>query len=295
MLTFEKIISERDKQKRDLLIKEKLDELNETYSGVEIDTNSIMTGFISKTSKVKFSDFHFDMNMGLGSIYGMKEDNYFYEFFDFLINHNLTTKQDAITFISSFLKQYFNELGKKDNDRELLFDDIWHQLGAMYEDKERFNKCKEAWLDIGIFKNKSAAECTEHACITQNLLTFCDINCCYISGHIKSNISDDAHAFNIFKMGEDFYLLDSTNPYCLFDKNNNYIGCKSYFYKIPSDKIKDLIENKGKIKLPKFNLMKKPDGTIIKVDKDINIYTTSSRYLNVEEVNGFFNTSKKSL
>ena len=53
MIAFEEIIQEKDKQKRDLLIKEKLSELNDTSDSVEIKTNSIMTGFISKKSKIK--------------------------------------------------------------------------------------------------------------------------------------------------------------------------------------------------------------------------------------------------
>lgn len=292
MITFEEIICEKEKEKRDFLIKEKVFELNESSNPVDIDTNSIMTGFINNKSKVKFSDSHFDLNIGLGSIYGMKTDDYFYEFFDFMVDHNLTTKQDVIKYISSFLKQYFNEQGIKDNDRELLFDDICNQLDAMYEeDKGRFDRCKESWLDIGIFKGRSAAECTEHASITQNLLTFCDIDCCYISGHMKSQKSDEDHAYNIFKMGEDYYLLDSTNPCCLFDSNDNYVGCTSYFFKIQSDEIKDFMKNKGEIKSLKCNFMMKPDGTIFKVDKNTNIYTTSSKFINKEEVNNFLNKS----
>ena len=295
MIAFEEIIQEKDKQKRDLLIKEKLSELNDTCNSVEINTNSIMAGFISKKSKMQFSDCHFDMNIGLGSIYGMKEDNYFYEFFDFLADHNLTTKQNVIEFISPFLKMYFDEQGKKDNDRGILFDDIWRQLDAMYEDKERFNRCKDSWLDIGIFKDRSAAECTEHACVTQNLLTFCDIDSCYISGHMKSNKSDEDHAFNIFKMDENFYLLDSTNPNCLFDSSDNYVGCKSFFYRIQNDKVIDFMKNNSEIKLPKCNFMKKSDGTIMKVDNDNYIYTTSSKFLNEEDINIFLNDSKKIL
>lgn len=292
MITFEEIISEKDKSKRDILVREKLLELNESCPDVKIVTNSNMTGFISNNSKVQFSDWHFDLNIGLVSIYGMKEDNYFYEFFDFLIEHNITTKQDAIYYLSSFLKLYFDEQGKKTIDREAMFDDIWRQLDAMHDDTEKFNRCRDGWLDIGIFKNRSAAECTEHACITQNLLTFCDIESCYISGHMKSNKSDEDHAFNIFKFDDEYYLLDSTNPYCMFDANDNYVGCRSYFFKVEKEKINDFIKNKGEIEFPKFNYMKTPNGTITKVDNDVYKYTTSSRFLNNEEINNFLNTSK---
>ena len=190
MITFEDIICEKDKLKRDLLIKQKLNQLNDSYDEIKIGTNSIVTGFISNKSKVQFSEWHFDLNIGLGSIYGMKAEDYFYEFFDFLSEHNLTTKQNVVSAISSFLKLYFDEQGKKNNDREVLFDDIWYQLYRMYDDKERFNRNRDSWLDIGIFKNRSAAECTEHSCITQNLLTFCDIDSCYISGHMKSKTTN---------------------------------------------------------------------------------------------------------
>lgn len=295
MIAFEDIIGEKDKSKRDLLIKQKLIELNDLYSELEIDTNSIVTGFISNKSKVQFSTFHYDAGIGLVSIYGMKQEDYFYEFFDFLSSHSLTNKQDVVKVVSSFLKLYFDEQGKKNNDREALFDDIFRQLDAMYDDKDRFNRNRDSWLDIGIFKNRSAAECTEHACITQNLLTFCDIDSCYITGHMKSKTTNEDHAYNIFKLDGSFYLLDSTNPYCLFDSNDNYIGCTSYFHKIQNEKISDFIQNKGEIELPKCNFMKKVDGTTIKVDNDIQIYTTSSKFLNVEEVKKFFSINNKKL
>ena len=293
MITFEDIINEKDKQKRDLLIKEKLNQLNKMYDKVNIDTRTNMTGFISNESKISFSDYHYDMNIGLGSIYGMKTEDYFYDFFDFLNDHNLTTKQEVIKYISPFLKNYFNEQGSKINDREELFEDIWNQLDKMYDDKERFNKNKNAWLDIGIFKNRSAAECTEHACITQNLLTFCDIDSCYVSGHIKSNTYDEDHAFNIFKLNGEYYLLDSTNPYCLYDGNDNYVGCSSYFAKISNEAVKEFIQNQGKIILPKCNYMKTNQGKTIIVDKDINNYTTSSKFLNIDNINDFFDINKK--
>lgn len=295
MITFEDIIGEKEKSKRDALIKEKLFELNAACADIEIDTNSIMTGFISSNSKIQFSDFHFDLTMGLGSFYGMKEQNYFYEFFDFLTTHNITTKQDVIRYISSFLKLYFDEQGKKMIDREIMFDDIWKKLDAMYNDSERFKRCRDLWLDIGIFKNRSAAECTEHACITQNLLTFCDIDSCYISGHIKSKKFDEDHAYNIFKFNGEYYLLDSTNPYCLFDSNDNYVGCNSYFFKIEKEKINNFIQNHGEIKFSKFNYMKTPNGKAIKVDNDTYTYTTSSRFINDEEMNIFLDINQKNV
>ena len=296
MITFEEIICKKDKEERDSLIKEKLLELNNSSNPVVINTNSIMTGFINNNSKVKFSDFHYDLNIGLGSIYGMKTDDYFYEFFDFLSEHNFITKKDVVKYVASFLKNYFDERGKKDNDREYLFDNIWRQLDAMYEqDKERFEKCRESWLDIGIFKGRSVAECSEHACITQNLLTFCDIDCCFIAGHMKSHYSDEDHAYNVFKMNEDYYLLDSTNPFVLFDSNDNYAGCQSYIYRIESDKVVDFMKNKHEIKLPKCNLMRSSSGTLIEVDKDNIIYNTTSKILNADDVNSFLNVNKKTL
>ena len=295
MISFEEIVCEKDKEKRDLLIKEKLFELNETSPKVTIDTNSIMTGFISKESTVMFSAFHYDLNMGLGSLYGMREDDYFYEFFDFLNAHNITTKEQAIMFISSFLKLYFDEQGKKEVDRELLFDDICNQLDNMSDDVERFNRCKESWLDIGIFKNRSAAECTEHSCVAQNLLTFCDVDCCYVSGHMKTNTSNEDHAYNIIKLNDKYYLLDSTNPYNLYDSNDNYAGCKSYFFEVSKEQLENLFKNKGEIVFPKCNFMKTPNGTTIKVDQSTNVYTTSCKFLDKDSMNEFLESDNKKL
>lgn len=295
MIKFEEIIQEKNKGKRDLLIKIKLSEYNSTSDSLTIDTSTIMTGFISNQSTVIFSNWHYDLNMGLGNLYGMKSDDYFYEFFDFLVEHNLTSKQDAVNQLSSFLKKYFDESGVKKNDREKLFDDICYQLDQMSSDKESFEKCKDSWLDIGIFKDRSAAECTEHTAISQNLLCFCDIDSCYVSGHMRSPNSDEDHAFNIFQMNGEYYLLDTTNPICLYDSNDNYVGCKSYVYQIPYEKIREFISEKGIIKLPKCNYMNTSDGKTVMVDKSYNEYTTTSKPLNREQFNIFFNFIDKTL
>ena len=295
MITFEQIITEKDKTKRDLLIKEKLDELNNTTEGIYIDTNSIMTGFISNKSSVKFSDYHFDMNIGLGSIYEMKADDYFYEFIDFLVERNYELKKDAIRYVSSFLQRYFDERGKKDYSREVIFDDIWNKLAKMYdEDIEKFNRCKPNWLDIGVFKGLSAAECTEYAALTQNLLTFCDIDCCYVSGHMKNKESNEDHAFNTYKLDEEYYLIDPANPICLFDEQGNYAGCTAYTFKVDATKLSNFMLNKEPIEYIRLNYMKTKEDTK-PVDKQICTYTTQSRLINEDEINKFLATSNRKL
>lgn len=289
MITFEVIISEKDKEKRDLLIKNKLDELNSTTKPIKIDTNSIVTGFISNESHVYFSELHYDLNMGLGSIYGMKSDDYFFEFFDFLIQNNFSSKRDVITYLSPFLKKYFDEPGIIKNNRELLFDDIWSQLDNMSADKERFEKCKESWLDIGIFKGRSAAECTEHTVISQNLLTFCDIDSCYIAGNMQSVNSNGGHAFNIIKYNNEFYLADTANPVCLFSSNDEYSGCKTYVHIIDYEQFYNFIYNKTPINLPKCNCMRNRDGKLLMMDVQDNEYTTSSKIVNKDQFNAFLN------
>lgn len=224
----------------------------------------------------------------------MKSRDYFYEFFDFLDKYNLTRKEDVINYVSSFLKEYFDEKGYKNIDREDLFDDICNQLDNM-DDEEKFIRCRNAWLDIGIFKGRSAAECTEHSAICQNLLSICDIESCYVSGHLNTNCIDEDHAFNIFKMDDKYYLLDSSNPIVLFDETDKYSGCKSFFREVSYDEVIDFLKNGGNLRLPKFNYMKKPDGNIIMVDKEIYTYTTSSNLLNKESCNSFFNIANRTL
>ena len=294
MITFEEIINEKDKEVRNVLIAKKIQELNESNIPLEINTNSIVNGFISNESVVYFSDWHLDLNKGLGSLYGMKATDYFYEFFDFLSAKNLTSKIDVINYVSSFLKKYFDEEGTKKNYREVLFDDICNQLDHM-EDKDKFLKCRNNWMDIGIFKGKSAAECTEHTIIAQNLLSICDIESCYISGNMKTSSTNEAHAFTIFKMDDEYYLLDSTNPVCLFDEKDNYVGCKSFVAKLSYEKVIEFINSNGEINLNKCNYMRTSDGKIIMVDKSRNVYTTTSKLINEEECNDFFNFSSRSI
>ena len=71
MNIIEKIIKER------ILLLE-----SESLQNQVLDVNSIYHGFISSSSEIEFSTCGIDANLGLMDKYGMKQQDYIYEFFN---------------------------------------------------------------------------------------------------------------------------------------------------------------------------------------------------------------------
>jgi len=295
MITFEEIVNEKDKAKRDLLIKTKLEELNSTTESVNIGTSSLVRGFISDKSTVRFDDFDFDLEYDLKSVYGMKATDYFYEFFDLLVANNSINKISAINNISFFLKRYFNEPGEKKNDRDAMFGSFSNKLLEIADNEDEFHKQKNALFDIGVFKNMSSAECTEHACIAQNLLSFCDVDSCYVTGVALIPGNKEIHAFNVIQVDGNYYVFDGTNPFYLYDENEKYISCRSYVFKIPQDKIVDFMNGKERLKIPKCNYQRKADGETIMVDMEHWGFVIDSKPLDKDAFDSFLGAEVKVL
>ena len=64
---------------------------------------------------------------------------------------------------------------------------------------------------------------------------------------------------------------------------------------MPYEKVIEFINSNGEINLNKCNYMRTSDGKTIMVDKSRNVYTTTSKLINEEECNDFFNFSSRSI
>jgi len=122
MITFDQILKEQDVEKRNNMIQERLFVLDsDSEQNKLIDIDAIHQGFISPSDSLQFSsDF---IMSGLDepelSIYTMKEQNYFYEYMDYLNQNKITDINTAIQAISPFLKMYFvfQKKGNNKNNR----------------------------------------------------------------------------------------------------------------------------------------------------------------------------------
>ena len=218
-----KIINESNDEIRNKIIKERINYLeSETLKNCILDTNTIYYGFISSSSKVRFSDYGYDMNLGLWDQYNMKQQDYLFGFFNYL------------------------------------------------KDNKNFERLRDEWLDIGIFKNSSMAQCSEYSAITQNLLAFLGFDAYFLAGHLSTSNRKEYHAFNMVKIqwGPVFCLMHLIQL-GLYDYKLNLIATKTRFFQIKKEQFENAISGNGLNLEVKTCHYQRKDGKDRVIDLDI--------------------------
>lgn len=280
MNIIETIINENNNEIRNQLIKERIMLLeSESLQNQVLDINSIHHGFISSSSEIEFSVYGIDANLGLMDKYGMKQQDYIYEFFNYLRDNNISNINAVINSISPFLRIYFGVKNNNTNNRGITFENMQKQLLEIYKkDNENFEKYRNKWLDIGIFKNNSMAECTEYSAISQNLLAFLGFNTYYLSGHLSTSKTDEDHAFNLVKTPTgNYFLIDSANPIGLYDDKLNIITTKTRFFQISKEQYENAISGNGLNLEIKTCHYQRKDSKDIVIDVDVWKYSIKGK------------------
>ena len=280
MNIIEKIINESNDEIRNKIIKERIMLLeSESLQNQVLDVNSIYHGFISSSSEIEFSTYGIDANLGLMDKYGMKQQDYIYEFFNYLKDNNISNINAVINSISPFLRTYFGVKNNNTYNRGITFENMQKQLLEIYKkDNENFEKYRNKWLDIGIFKNNSMAECTEYSAISQNLLAFLGFDTYYLSGHLSTSKIDEDHAFNLVKTPTgNYFLIDSTNPIGLYDDKLNIITTKTRFFQISKEQYENAISGNGLNLEIKTCHYQRKDGRDRVIDIDVWKYSIKGK------------------
>ncbi len=283
MVSFTEIMNETDESKRNQMIQERLKELDtQAEQNYELKTNHIYHGFISSTSSVDFSDFLFMVGKDSpkrGS-YTMTNQEYIIEFIEYIkkfkVNNNLNK---IIPLISPFLKKYFGvkKDGNNKYDRETYFDNVTEILRKMEENNhpEYRERIKETF-DIGFFKGKSMAECSEYAAITQNIFTFIGCNSYYVPGKLIMPDHQEEHAFNIVQTAKDkFFIFDTSNPDYAYDENFNIIGARTRFCPISQEQFEKVITEEGISQRFKISNYQTINGETKPIDEETWEYQTT--------------------
>ena len=66
-------------------------------------------------------------------------------------------------------------------------------------------------IDISEISGYNVGKCTEHAMVTQNVLSFLGYESFMVAGKLKSNDDTEAHNFNIVKKNGKYYIIDTVN------------------------------------------------------------------------------------
>jgi len=208
MVDFLKEIQNTDVTKLDDLVKKKLDKIYEKEKKVDnlgfvnnVKTAVSHRGVIPKETRIKYC------NMAIED-YSMRTTDYYYEFVKKIKEYNITNKSAVINLLQYFSLTYF---GINNNSRDLRAKLL---QGAAQENSTTDD---EFWKnldnsEIGDFKGKNVAMCTERAALAQNLLTLFDFNSYYCMGVVKSGDRLEDHCFNIVEAKDEYRIVDTSMP-----------------------------------------------------------------------------------
>lgn len=186
-------------------------------------------GFISLDSKIKFD------NWFMGT-YSMATKDFYYEFARFIKTVGVNNNGFLVKSIENFINDYFGQSSGVDL-REDYFSQILDRITA---DDEYFEKLES--FEIGDFKGKNIAMCTERAALAQNLLSLFGFSTFYCMGYLINEGKTESHCFNIVRAKNAFMLVDYSMPVAIFE-NGKVIDYAPFEAEISLDDIKEVLLN----------------------------------------------------
>ena len=153
---------------------------------VYIEGCSFWIGYILNNIKITYS-YLIDKNFNLsnqGYYYYINNNDYLYEFKEYIKDKNINSDIDFIYYVYSFIRNYFYSLTNY-IDRDNL-----HKL-IIKNNNTYYNPIKEHSLSD--FKNNNSAKCSEYSAILQNILSIYDYETIFLAG----TLNKEGHAYNI--------------------------------------------------------------------------------------------------
>lgn len=223
------------------------DTMCSSIQDVEINANTHSQGTItyhkgmfSRNSIINYSD---------GVISRYRAD--FRDSIPFLVNYIRTKKiQDKYSFfklITNFNISYLGITAKKDIRDDFLSSKIPDDA----TDDELFKIINN--FSIEDFKGKNIGMCTEFTIITNIVSSLFGIECYYVTGNYSIGEMQDAHAYNILHLADGYYILDTSNPHCLYNSSGRLVNCINTMKKISDEDFESLLNGDITIEVPIFN------------------------------------------
>ena len=257
----ERIMNSTD-ENVDEIIKTIINELNNNANKVErlgflnsISSNPVYKGFIPLDTRIKYSNFGVED-------YSMKTTDFIYEFIKNIKKYNLTNKGQIIHFLEYYINSYFGLPGGI--SRESLFNDIvWNSTTT---DDEYFAALEKN--EIGMLKNKRAAQCTERSAVAQQILSVLGFETFYCMGCVDlGNNHQEPHCFNIIKRKNDYALVDYSCPITEYNEDNSVRAYYPFIATLSNDEFTDFLNN-GVIKSFSNYRYEIKNGKSVRIDDD---------------------------
>ena len=202
-----------------------------------VDVTTAITlhkGFINPDTKIQYSK---------GSVfnYSMKTTDFYYEFAKYIKKIKINNIGNLIKEIETFINYYFGvNKDDRDNRDDYLFSIT---LGATSDDDEAWDKINN--LEIGNFKGKRVAMCTEKASLAQNLISLFGIESYWCMGYLNNDGKIEPHCFNIARAKNSYILLDYSVP-CQVIQDNKVNDWAPFQGEISLSELEEILNGKPK-------------------------------------------------
>lgn len=235
-----KIISCKEEELKEIIDEElrkiiQISEQKERLGFVDATTAvTLHKGFISPETRIGYAK-------GTAFSYSMKTNDFYYEFAKYIKKIKVNNIGYLIKEIETFINYYFG-VNKNDNDyrNDYLFGIT---LGTTSDDDEAWKKINN--LEIGDFKEKRLAMCTEKTSLAQNLISLFGIESYWCMGYLNNNGKIEPHCFNIARAKNNYMLLDYSVPVMVI-KNGKINEWAPFQGKISLSELEEILNGKNK-------------------------------------------------
>ena len=188
------------------------------YGEIESNSQYLWQGFIPKDVRIIYS-CEGDSNgfaVNNGCYYYIDNDEYIYEFFEYIKQIDLKNTLDFFLHLRLFIDRYFYNLKNDGVPRQEYHKPIvdLHEQNIPRKDGHRF-------LD---FKDANNAECSEYSAMAENILSIFGYQTIFLDGSVKTNWEKGGHSFNLVIVNNKVFIVDFHIPIDIIDINHNLLN-----------------------------------------------------------------------
>lgn len=225
----------------DTIMQQAIEEANSNSDKVEelgfvwiVKLSNAFKGFIPLNTRIKFrNDLPVD--------YNMQTTDFMYEFAHSIKQNNINSTSSLIKNIEEFIDLYFGMPGDEDI-RDTILEE---RANNTTTDEEYWTALENS--ELGYFKNKEAAMCTERSALAQQILSLFGIESYYCMGCVDLGHKQEPHCFNIVKRVKDYAVLDYSCIVPEYNKDGTLEGYCPFVGLLSNEEFKEFINN-GTIK-----------------------------------------------
>ncbi len=188
--------------------------------------NPMYYSFIPKDVRIIYGIYSSDDRMySNGCYFYMNDTNFLFEFCKFIRGKEIERNEEIFFYVEIFMNNYFGviDFTTREDLNKLIYKNETELFKPIYEHS------------IKDFRKKSCEYCTERAAMAQNIISFLDYEIYYITGEVNKSL----HAYNMFVIDDQFYLLDTSKGSYCYKADSDFRTIVPYIMKLDGFKDED--------------------------------------------------------